>query len=70
MGLMNQSSEAAASGTGGWFDGVTYQAGLSGGSWATTTLFANNFKLPTELINDVRFSPPPFLSTGKKTYFV
>lgn len=53
MGLMNQSAEAAAAGTGGWLEGTTYQAGLSGGSWATTTLFANNFKLPTDLINDV-----------------
>ncbi|KAI9633403.1 lysophospholipase catalytic domain-containing protein [Dioszegia hungarica] len=53
MATMNQSSEAAASGIGGWYEGVTYQAGLSGGSWATTTMMANNGRLPTELINDV-----------------
>lgn len=54
MATMNQSAEAAASGIGGWYEGVTYQAGLSGGSWATTTMTANNGRLPTDLIENVR----------------
>ena len=33
MATMNQSSEAAASGIGGWFQGLSYMAGLSGGAW-------------------------------------
>lgn len=53
MATMNQSSEAAASGLGGWYEAVTYQAGLSGGSWATTTMMANNGRLPTDLIENV-----------------
>ncbi len=53
MGTMNASTEAAASGIGGWFDGVTYMAGLSGGSWGTGSFIANGAPLPTDLINDV-----------------
>jgi hypothetical protein len=53
MATMNQSSEAAASGIGGWFEGVSYQAGLSGGSWATGSFVANGGILPTDLVNQV-----------------
>ncbi|KAL7420921.1 Lysophospholipase 1 [Cryptotrichosporon argae] len=53
MGLMNASSESAAALTGGWFDGMTYMAGLSGGSWATGSFFANGGPLPTELVENV-----------------
>lgn len=53
MATMNQSSEAAASGVGGWFEGVSYQAGLSGGSWATGSFVANGGILPTDLVNQV-----------------
>lgn len=52
---MNESSEAAESGTGGWLDAVTYMAGLSGGSWATATFIANNGKTPSELVDSVRY---------------
>lgn len=51
---MNESSEAAESGTGGWLDAVTYMAGLSGGSWATATFIANGGQLPTDMVDDVR----------------
>lgn len=53
MATMNGSSEAAASGIGGWFDAVTYMAGLSGGSWATGSFMANGGLLPTDLVNQV-----------------
>jgi lysophospholipase len=53
MGTMNQSAEAAASGIGGWFDAVSYQAGLSGGSWGTGSFMANGGALPTDLVNNV-----------------
>lgn len=56
MGLNNASSEAAASGTGGWLDAVTYQAGLSGGSWATGTAIVNNYTSPTDLVRNVSMS--------------
>lgn len=58
MGLSNQSSEAAKSGTGGWLEGVTYQAGLSGGSWATGTSIVNNYTLPTDLVRNVSCELP------------
>lgn len=53
MATMNQSSESAASGIGGWFEGVTYMAGLSGGSWGTGTFMANGGELPYDLISNV-----------------
>lgn len=59
MGTMNASAEAAASGTGGWFDAVTYMAGLSGGSWATGTLMANDGQMPTSLVDNVSLSERP-----------
>ena len=55
---MNQSSEAAESGTGGWMDAVTYMAGLSGGSWATATYIANGGQLPSDMVDNVSL---PFL---------
>lgn len=57
MGLNNASSEAQTAQTGGWLDAVTYQAGLSGGSWATGTTVINNYSLPTDLIDNVRLTP-------------
>ena len=57
MATMNDSSEAAASGVGGWYQGLTYMAGLSGGSWGTGTFMANGGVLPLDLINNV--SPTP-----------
>lgn len=33
MGMMNESMEVFESEIGGWFDGVSYWVGLSGGSW-------------------------------------
>ena len=54
MATMNQSTEAAASGIGGWFDGMSYMAGLSGGSWATGSFMANGGPLPLDLVNNVR----------------
>ncbi|WWD20845.1 phospholipase B [Kwoniella shandongensis] len=53
MATMNGSSEAAASGLGGWLDGVTYWAGLSGGSWATGSFMANGGPLPIDLITSL-----------------
>ncbi|WWC72722.1 phospholipase B [Kwoniella pini CBS 10737] len=53
MGMMNQSSEGSASGLGGWLDGVTYWAGLSGGSWATGTFMANGGALPSDLLTNL-----------------
>ncbi|KAK8850671.1 hypothetical protein IAR55_004591 [Kwoniella newhampshirensis] len=53
MSMMNGSSEAAASGLGGWLDGVTYWAGLSGGSWATGSFMANGGPLPIDLITSL-----------------
>ena len=53
MGTMNDSSEAAASGIGGWFDGASYMVGLSGGSWATGTLMANGGRSPLDLAQNV-----------------
>ncbi len=55
MGLMNSSDEARASGIGGWFDGVSYMAGLSGGSWATASLMANGGRDALDLVNNVGF---------------
>lgn len=63
MGTMNSSQEARESGIGGWFDGITYMAGLSGGSWATGTLMANGGRDPLDLIQNVsRVSPFPLSS--------
>jgi lysophospholipase len=53
MATMNQSAEAAASGIGGWLNGISYMSGLSGGSWATGSFMANGGMLPTDLVNDV-----------------
>ncbi|WVR05725.1 hypothetical protein IAU60_002749 [Kwoniella sp. DSM 27419] len=53
MGMMNESSEAAASGIGGWLDGVTYWSGLSGGSWATGSFMSNGGPLPSSLIDNL-----------------
>ena len=52
-GLNNASTDAQNSKTGGWLDAVTYQAGLSGGSWATGTTVVNNYTLPTDLVKNV-----------------
>ena len=54
MATRNTTQEARDSGIGGWFDGVTYMAGLSGGSWATGTLMANGGRDPLDLIQNVR----------------
>ena len=51
--LNNASSDAQSAKTGGWLDAVSYQAGLSGGSWATGTTVINNYTLPTDLIKNV-----------------
>lgn len=51
--MRNITEEAASSGVGGWFDGMTYMAGLSGGSWGTATLMANGGEDPLKLITDV-----------------
>lgn len=56
MGTMNASQEAANSGIGGWIDGFTYIAGLSGGSWGTTTFLANNGRSPLDLVDNVSAS--------------
>jgi lysophospholipase len=53
QGLMAASEEATKAGTGGWFDALSYMAGLSGGSWATGSFFANNGILPTDLVTNV-----------------
>jgi lysophospholipase len=53
MGTMNESSEAAESGVGGWFDGASYMVGLSGGSWATGSFVANGGRSPLDLIQNV-----------------
>lgn len=55
MGMMNESTEASESETGGWLDGVSYWAGLSGGSWATGTFMSNGGQLPTNLLENVGF---------------
>ncbi|WRT70853.1 phospholipase B [Kwoniella shivajii] len=51
--MMNESSEGAASGIGGWLDGVAYWAGLSGGSWATGSFMSNGGELPINLLNNL-----------------
>ena len=56
MATMNASAEAATSGVGGWYEGVTYMAGLSGGSWGTGTFMANGGPLPLDLITTVSFA--------------
>ncbi|WVO16912.1 phospholipase B [Cryptococcus depauperatus] len=53
MGMMNQSKEGSDSGLGGWLEGVTYWAGLSGGSWATGSFMANGGQLPSDLLNNL-----------------
>ena len=53
QGTMNQSSEAAASGIGGWLDAMSYMAGLSGGSWGTGSFMANGGMLPSDLVTNV-----------------
>ncbi|WVQ72738.1 hypothetical protein IAR50_002298 [Cryptococcus sp. DSM 104548] len=53
MGLMNESSEAASSGTGGWLEATNYMAGLSGGSWAVGSFVANGGALPSKLLEDL-----------------
>ncbi|OXM76080.1 phospholipase B [Cryptococcus neoformans Bt63] len=53
MGMMNESTEASESETGGWLDGVSYWAGLSGGSWATGTFMSNGGQLPTNLLENL-----------------
>ena len=53
QGLMKESKEAVAAGTGGWFDAITYMAGLSGGSWGTGSFIANGGMLPTDLVKKV-----------------
>ena len=53
MATNNGSSEAAASGVGGWFEALTYMTGLSGGSWGTGSFMANDGILPTDLVNNV-----------------
>jgi len=53
MWTMNSSSKAAASGIEGWYDGVTYMAGLSGGSWGVGTFMATGGPLPSDLIISV-----------------
>ncbi|WWC98312.1 phospholipase B [Kwoniella sp. B9012] len=71
MGMMNESSEAAASGTGGWLEGVTYWAGLSGGSWATGSFMANGGELPINLLNNLwnLDSNLIFPSDGKLSFY-
>lgn len=62
MGLMNSSDEAAQAGTGGWMDGTTYMAGLSGGSWATGSFMANGGRDALDLVNNVSlFSVSPVM---------
>lgn len=46
-------STVPETGVAGWFDGITYLAGLSGGSWATGTFFANGGGNPYDLIANV-----------------
>ncbi|OCF45536.1 hypothetical protein I317_00438 [Kwoniella heveanensis CBS 569] len=53
MGLMPNSPEAVAAGTGGWSDAITYMAGLSGGSWATGSWIANGGMLPLDLLKNI-----------------
>jgi lysophospholipase len=53
MGLMKESAEAVASGTGGWMDAVMYMAGLSGGSWGTGSWIANGGMLPIDMVDQV-----------------
>lgn len=53
QGTMNQSSEAASSGIGGWLDAMSYMAGLSGGSWGTGSFMANGGMLPSDLVTNV-----------------
>ncbi|TYJ57307.1 hypothetical protein B9479_002040 [Cryptococcus floricola] len=71
MGLMNESSEAASSGTGGWLEATNYMAGLSGGSWAVGSFVANGGALPSTLIQDLYEidSNLIFPSTGKIAFY-
>lgn len=55
MGMMNESTEASQSETGGWLDGVSYWSGLSGGSWATGSFMSNGGQLPTTLLENVGY---------------
>ncbi|XAO27098.1 phospholipase B [Cryptococcus bacillisporus CA1280] len=53
MSMMNESTEASESETGGWLEGVSYWSGLSGGSWATGTFMSNGGQLPTSLLENL-----------------
>ncbi|WVW80586.1 hypothetical protein I302_102572 [Kwoniella bestiolae CBS 10118] len=53
MGLMKESDEAVNAGTGGWADAITYMAGLSGGSWGTSSWISNGGMLPLDMIDKV-----------------
>lgn len=53
QGLMGDVDEAKNAGTGGWLDAMSYMAGLSGGSWATTTFIANGGQHPSDLAKNV-----------------
>lgn len=71
MGLMADNQHAKDAGTGGWFDAMLYMAGLSGGSWATTTYIANEGMMPTDLANNVwnLDSNLIFPSDGKVSFY-
>ncbi|ODN92069.1 hypothetical protein L198_05741 [Cryptococcus wingfieldii CBS 7118] len=72
MGPMNESSEAASSGTGGWLEATNYMAGLNGGSWAVGSFVANGGALPSTLIQDLYEidSNLIFPSTGKIAFYM
>ncbi|ODO05799.1 phospholipase B [Cryptococcus amylolentus CBS 6273] len=71
MGMMNESTEAQDSGTGGWLEGTSYWAGLSGGSWATGSFMANGGQLPTDLLTNLwdMSSNLVFPDSGKLTFY-
>lgn len=71
MATMSQSDEAKSSGVGGWLDGVSYMAGLSGGSWATGTFIANGGQLPTDLVHNVLNLPSNLVAppSGKIAFY-
>lgn len=71
QGMMSQSPEASAAGTGGWLDVATYMAGLSGGSWATGAFVANGGMLPTDLLQKILNldSNLIFPSDGKVSFY-
>ncbi|WVQ86248.1 hypothetical protein IAT38_008416 [Cryptococcus sp. DSM 104549] len=52
MALMHY-PESQQAGTAGWYDALTYMAGLSGGAWGTSSFLSNGGMSPLDLIEKI-----------------